>query len=208
MIKNKDRSKWFGASDTHYIMGNWNTKTFQNWWMQKLGLIKKEFNTIYTIAGNEYEHKIAETIRTYFDDDKFKLDRQIKCRKWRVRVNLDCESKHTIYEIKTFKKTDKEWKLPENYIMQARVQMLFAKKPCTIVAYPMEEENYKNFFCEIDPKKIEFYHIEQDDKFVKEYLQRVKYLKQCLKKGIMPNKTDYLGLELNYGIQGKSNKCH
>ena len=101
MIKNKDRSKWFGASDTHYIMGNWNTKTFQNWWMQKLGLIKKDFNTIYTIAGNEYEHKIAETIRTYFDDDKFKLDRQIKCRKWRVRVNLDCESKHTIYDMES-----------------------------------------------------------------------------------------------------------
>ena len=195
MITNKDRSKWFSASDTHYIMGKWDTKTFQNWWIQKLGLVRKEVNTIYTIAGNEYEHKIAMTIQKYFDNDKFKLDRQIKCRKLRVRVNLDCESKHTIYEIKTYKKTDKEWKLPENYIMQARVQMLFAKKPCTIVAYPMED-----FFCDIDPNKIEFYHIEQDEEFVKEYLKRVKYLKKCLKKGIMPNRIDYLGLEFNYGI--------
>ena len=38
MIKNNDRSKWFGASDTAMIMGNWETETFKNWWLVKLGI--------------------------------------------------------------------------------------------------------------------------------------------------------------------------
>ena len=75
-------------------------------WKERIQWYWRSINTIYTIAGNEYEHKIAEVIRTYFDNDKFKLDRQIKCRKDRVRVNLDCESKHTIYEIKTYKQNN------------------------------------------------------------------------------------------------------
>ena len=81
--------------------------------------------------------------------------------------------------------------MPEGYIQQARVQMLYAKKPVVIVAYPMTTENYKNFFCEIEPDKLRFYPIEQDDNFVKEYKARITYLKECLKKGIMPKVVDY-----------------
>lgn len=186
MIKNKDRSKWFGASDTHYIMGNWNTKTFQTWWLIKLGLIKKNYENLYTIMGNIYEHKIAKAISERMFE-KLKLDRQIKVRKDRVRINLDSESKKMIYEIKTFKETKNEWKMPESYVQQARVQMYYAKKPAMIVAYPMRDENYKNAFCEIDKERLKFYAIEQDQNFIKEYRHRLLYLKQCLKRGVMPD---------------------
>lgn len=192
MIKNKDRSKWFGASDTHYIMGDWNTKTFQTWWLIKLGLIQKNFENLYTIMGNIYEHKIAKAISERMFE-KLKLDRQIKVRKDRVRINLDSESKKMIYEIKTFKETKNEWKLPESYIQQARVQMYYAKKPVMIVAYPMREENYKNAFCEIDNDRLIFFRIEQDEDFIEQYRHRLLYLKQCLKKGIMPNFKDLKG---------------
>jgi hypothetical protein len=45
MIKNQDRSKWFGASDTSMIMGNWQTKTFNDWWMVKLGITTNNVKT-------------------------------------------------------------------------------------------------------------------------------------------------------------------
>ena len=64
MIENLDRSGWFGASDTKYIMkANHNTKTWKNWWDEKLGLIESDSSgNIYTRAGNIYEHPIIEAV--------------------------------------------------------------------------------------------------------------------------------------------------
>lgn len=188
MIKNHDRSKWFGASDTHFIMGNWQTKTFAKWWCVKLGLLSNEFSTKETKAGNAYEHKIARAIEQV-KNTKIKLDRQIKFRNLRVRVNLDCEDKNTIFEIKTFK-YKKDWEPCDSYIMQTRVQMYFTKKQAFIVAYPMLEENYINYFLPIDMDKLQFFKIKQDTKFINEYLQKVKYLKKCLIRGTYPNEQD------------------
>lgn len=188
MIKNHDRSKWFGASDTHYIMGKWNTKTFAKWWCVKLGLIKNNFQTKETMAGTNYEHKIAIAVEEE-TKETLSLDRQFKIRKYALRVNLDAETKDKVVEIKTFKNCE-DWKLPKNYIMQVRVQGYFAKKQCLIVAYPMEEENYKNYFLPIEKEKLKYFEIEQDFEFIENYKKRVLYLKKCLKKGKLPKESD------------------
>lgn len=188
MIKNQNRSKWFGASDTHFIMGNWNTITFVKWWCVKLGLTKNEFQTKYTLAGTHYEHKIAKAIENEFQT-KLKLDRQLKIRKLRLRVNLDSENKDTVFEIKTFRDKGEEWQLPKHYIMQVYVQMWTTGKKGTIVAYPMTEEYYKNYFLEIDKSKLLKFEIQKDEKyeeFIKEYLKRITYLASCLKIGKLP----------------------
>jgi len=44
MITNKDRSGWFGASDTSTIVGNYKTKTFKKWWLVKLGLSENDYS--------------------------------------------------------------------------------------------------------------------------------------------------------------------
>ena len=189
MIKNHDRSKWFGASDTHYIMGKWTSKTFCKWWCVKLGLLKNGFQTKATLAGTHYEHKIAGEIAK-IKGEKLKLDRQFKVRKLRLRVNLDAETKDTICEIKTFKACD-NWKLPESYKMQVRVQGYFAHKKCEIWAYPMTKEHYRNYFLEIEPSKLLKFEVEQDDDFIAEYIKRVEYLAKCLKIGKMPDENEY-----------------
>jgi hypothetical protein len=188
MIKNHDRSKWFGASDTHFIMGKWNTKTFAKWWCVKLGILKNNFQTKETMAGNAYEHKIAKAIESKLNI-KLKLDRQLKCRKYKVRVNLDSETKERIYEIKTFKEQE-NWCPTKNYEMQLQVQMYFTKKKGTIAAYPMNEKNYKNYFLPIDLDKLKFFDFELDNEFIKDYLIRVEYLKKCLKNGVLPKIED------------------
>jgi len=40
LIQNQDRSGYVGASDTSMVVGNWGTKTFENWWLEKLGIRK------------------------------------------------------------------------------------------------------------------------------------------------------------------------
>ena len=154
MIADQDRSGWFGASDTAMIMGNWETKTFKKWWMQKLGLDSSHFCSTAMNAGTYYEHAILEHIGAE------RMDHQILLPEYRLRVNLDGDGPGKIHEVKTYKMAVvtipqsaalqlpegelpagqerlawaitqgslgvKEWKPKKEYIQQVRVQM-FAK---------------------------------------------------------------------------------
>ena len=185
MIKNKDRSKWFGASDTSFIMGNYDTKTFLIWWLKKLGLDKSNFSNKYTMAGTYYEHRIVKLLESLIGE-KLKVDRQVKLRHLRLRVNLDSESNKTIYEIKT---TSKEVdKVPKNYWQQVQVQMFVTKKhSAKIVFYLVDENYYDNYFLELEKQRLKIFKIEYDSDFINNYLIRLKYLVKCLKEKKVPS---------------------
>ena len=188
MLKNLDRSRWIGGSETHYVMSNWQTKTFMQFWLLKLGIQDNKFSNVYTMAGNAYERRIAQSLGF-----KMKFDRCVKIPKLRLRVNLDSETNDCIYEIKTHKATEKKWELPKNYWQQCQVQMFATgKHKCKLVAYPMEEENYDNFFLEVDKDKVEVFEIAYDEHWIQtEYLPRLMYLAECLKKRKTPNMREF-----------------
>lgn len=180
MIHDHDRSGWFGASDTAAIMGNWNTKTFQRFWLQKLGINRDHFETIETQTGTALEHRILEHIGIW------KMDRQIRKRKLRLRVNLDGEDATTIYEVKTHKSA--VFKVSRPYWMQAQVEMFATGKQLQIVSYHVEPEDYQNWFREIDDNRLKFHPIEYDREWVTdEYLPRLRRLADYLKKGAFPD---------------------
>ena len=62
MIKNNDRSKWIGASDTSMVMGNWETETFKNWWLVKLGIHVNNYKSWAMDCGNIMEIPIIRFI--------------------------------------------------------------------------------------------------------------------------------------------------
>ena len=194
MIKNKDRSGWFGASDIKFIMGNWRTSTFMDWWQTKLGTKVNSFSNVYTLSGSYKEHQIANY---YAEKHKEKIftDRQIKIRKYRLRVNLDCETKNKIVEIKTHKQAEKQWQMPKEYEWQVWVQMFATKKRnACIYAYGMTEEDYENFWLEIDDSRIEEIPITYNESWVQEeMLPRLVYLCDCLKKKKTPNIKEFKG---------------
>ncbi len=182
MIQSQDRSYYIGASDTSMVVGNWTTKTFENWWLEKLGLNKNSFSTEATKAGNNYEHKILDSleIETLHKDKQIIIDR--------LRVNLDGNTDTCIYEVKTHK-SEKEFKVSKQYWRQAQVEMYASKiHKLFIVAYALEEQDYNNYFNEIDKKRIQLIPIEYDEKFIEsEYLPKLQILSKCLKKGVFPN---------------------
>lgn len=182
MIQSQDRSYYIGASDTSMVVGNWTTKTFENWWLEKLGLNKNSFSTEATKAGNNYEHKILDSleIETLHKDKQIIIDR--------LRVNLDGNTNTCIYEVKTHK-SEKEFKVSKQYWRQAQVEMYASKiHKLFIVAYALEEQDYNNYFNEIDKKRIQLIPIEYDEKFIEsEYLPKLQILSKCLKKGVFPN---------------------
>lgn len=194
MIKNKDRRGWFGASDVKFIMGNWTTSTFMDWWQTKLGTKVNLFSNVYTLSGSYKEHQIANHYAEKHNEKIF-TDRQIKIRKYRLRVNLDCETKSKIIEIKTHKQTEKQWQIPKEYEWQVWVQMFATKKRnACIYAYGMTDEDYENFWLEIDDSRIEEIPITYNKGWVqKEMLPRLVYLCDCLKKKKTPNIKEFEG---------------
>ena len=182
MIADKDRSGWFGASDTDKIIGNYKTATFEKWWMQKIGINRDHFDNKYTLAGTHFEHRILESL-----DIPMEFDKQVILEDLRLRVNLDGNDTDTIYECKTYG-FEKGFKMPKKYINQVQVQMFATGfRKAKIIAYGLKEEDYDNFFKPIDPNRRSEFIIGYDEKWINGvYIQKLKYLAECLKEGRFP----------------------
>lgn len=183
MIQTQDRSYYIGASDTSMVVGNWKTKSFEKWWLEKLGLNKSNLQTEAMQAGTNYEHKILDALEI----EGLEKDKQII--KDRLRVNLDGNTADCIYEVKTHKQ-EKEFKVSKNYWRQAQVEMYGSGiHKLFIVSYALTEKDYKNFFNEIDNERMRKIEIEYDEDFIKnEYLPNFKILSNCLENGTFPQR--------------------
>lgn len=182
MIADKDRSGYFGASDTDKIIGNWKTETFSKWWLQKIGINREHFENKYTSAGTHYEHRILESLGIPMEYDK-----QITLEDLRLRVNLDGNTADCIYECKTYK-NDNGFKMPKKYINQVQVQMFASDiHHAEIVVYGLSEKDYDNYFNPIVPERLQRHSITYDKEWIDNvYLPRLCYLAECLKRGVFP----------------------
>lgn len=185
MIANHDRSGWIGASDCQFVIGNWATKTFERWWMQKLGINQDHFDNRYTLAGTNWEHRILDSLCL----PDLEKDKQIIIEDLRLRVNLDGNTPNRIKEVKTYK-WSKGWKkTPQKYINQVQVQMYASRiYGADIVAYGLEEADYDNFLRTFDPSRLQQIPVDYDQKWVETaYLPKHMILADCLKRGVFPN---------------------
>lgn len=182
MIASKDRSGYFGASDVEYIVGNWKTKSWLNWYLTKLGISCNTIETTAMNAGTNWEHRILEHINCP------EMDKQIIIPELLLRVNLDGNSKDTIFEVKTYK-YENGYKLPKKHTMQVNVQMFSSgMRNGYIEAYGLIEEEYRNYFTEIDNARLSQYKISYDVDFIeKSFIPKIKRLCDCLKQGIVPS---------------------
>lgn len=183
MIQSQDRSYYIGASDTSMVVGNWATKTFEKWWLEKLGFNKNDIKTEAMQTGTNYEHKILDALEI----DGLEKDKQIIID--RLRVNLDGNTDTCIFEVKTHN-IEKEFKVSKQYWRQAQVEMFASNiHKLYIVAYGLQEDDYKNFFNTIDKDRIKLLQVYYDEKFItEEYIPKLEILTRCLKEGVFPCK--------------------
>ena len=193
MIASQDRSGYIGASDVQYVIGNWKTKTWEKWWMQKLGINRDHFDNIYTKAGTNWEHRILDSLQLpcLLKDSQFIIE------DLRLRVNLDGNLPTRIKEVKTYKwdgksndsKCLKDAQCPTKYWRQVQVQMYGSKIfGADIVAYGLEEADYNNFLRDIDPRRRQEIPVAYDQKWIETvYLPKHMILCDCLKRGVFPN---------------------
>ena len=169
------------------VVGNWKTKTFEKWWLEKLGLYKNILKTDSMIAGTNYEHKILDALEI----ENLEKDKQIIIEELRLRANLDGNTDTCIYEVKTHN-INKEFKVSKQYWRQAQVEM-FASKiyKLQIVSYGLEEKDYNNYFNKVKKDRIKMTEVEYDKDFIKNtYIPKLEILTECLKKGVFPVEND------------------
>lgn len=184
MISNHDRSGYLGASDTAFVVGNWGTKTFEKFWMQKLGINTDRFENEFTKAGTNWEHRILDSLHL----PDLEKDKQIVIEDLRLRVNLDGNTPFRIKEVKTYQ-WEKGFKVPKKYINQVQVQMFASGiHEADIVAYGLEEADYDNFLRALDPRRLQEIPVAYDPKWIETvYLPKLRILADCLKRGVMPS---------------------
>lgn len=188
MIADKNRAFWIGASDTSFVVGNWETATFKKWWLEKLGLRSNTIETKPMKCGNAYEGKILNVICC-------EKDKQLLFPELSLRINYDGTIAQThIYEVKTHKE-EKVFKVSKAYWRQAQVEMFgfylnYGEIPkMKIVSYGLSEREYANYFSDIDPNKIKLHDIEYDSDFINGiYLPRLKIIHDCIINEKMPIK--------------------
>ena len=190
MIQSHDRSGYIGASDVAYVIGNWKTKTWEKWWMQKLGINQDHFENEYTKAGTNWEHRILDSLHL----PDLEKDKQIIIEDLKLRVNLDGNTPFRIKEVKTYQ-LEKGWKkTPAKYINQTHVQVFGAWmsgmeiEGADIVAYGLEPEDYRNYLRELDPNRLKEIPVQYDPEWMKTvYLPKHLILAEALKRGVFPN---------------------
>ncbi len=184
MIASQDRSGYIGASDVQYVIGNWKTKTWEKWWLQKLGINRDHFDNRYTVAGTNWEHRILDSLHL----PGLEKDRQFIIEDLRLRVNLDGNIPTRIEEVKTYQWA-KGFKCPQKYKNQVQVQMFGSKIfDSEIVAYGLEEADYDNFLRDIDPQRRQQIPVTYDPRWIDTvYLPKHMILADCLKRGVFPN---------------------
>jgi hypothetical protein len=185
MIQSHDRSGYIGASDVQYVIGNWKTKTWEKWWLQKLGINRDHFDNRYTTAGTNWEHRILDSLHI----PNLEKDKQVIIEELLLRVNLDGNTPFRIKEVKTYQ-WEKGWKkTPQKYINQVQVQMFASGiHEADIVAYGLEEADYNNFLRDIDPKRLKEIPVRYDPNWIETvYLPKLRILAEALKRGVFPN---------------------
>ena len=189
MITDHDRSGYIGASDVQYVVGNWRTKTWEKWWMQKLGINTDHFENEFTKAGTNWEHRILDSLNL----PDLEKDKQIIIEDLRLRVNLDGNTPFRIKEVKTYQ-WEKGWKkTPQKYIDQVNVQM-FASGiyNADIVAYGLQPEDYRNYLRELDPNRLRQIPVGYDILWIENtFLPRLRVLADCLRRGVWPSEARF-----------------
>lgn len=197
MITDFDRSGIIGASDTDYVVGNWTTKTFDRWWMEKVGLIEHEqVDNIYTTAGTLFEIPVLECMESA-EGIAIEKGQRVAWDNERVVVNLDGNTLDTIYEVKCVgidKAMDYPQNVPIKYWRQVQVQMLVTGiRKAYIVAYGLLGRDYEMIqsgqvptVLDIEYERIFCKPINYDDEWLGEYQRKVNYLTRCLDTGEYP----------------------
>lgn len=182
MIHDFDRSGYIGASDVRYVCGAWKGKSFENWWLEKLGVRQNRYQNRYMQAGTAWEHRILEALQV----PGLEMDSQFIREELKLRVNLDGNTRDKIYEVKTYRL--KNGFHPDKWHRcQVLVQMLGSGiRQGEILYYGLREQDYSTLGA-VDGNRIHRVVVDFDLAWLNQvYLPRHRELVRCMVERVFP----------------------
>lgn len=183
LLHDFDRSYYIGSSDVRYVMGRWSGKSFENWYLEKMGSYRGHFSNRFTRAGNTWEHPILYALGI----PGLQMDSQFVLEPIRLRVNLDGNTPSCIYEVKTYR-LRRGYNREKWHEWQLQVQMYASGiHRGELVVYGLDEADYVRM-ARVDPGRLRRVPVAYDIQWLERcYLPRHRALVQCLIEGRFPS---------------------
>lgn len=194
MVDERNIRGYIGGSDANKIYGSFDTKTFGEFWDERVSGIKlNSFSTLDTSVGNIMESKILDEVgvdRKYWNIFKVKPGTI-------AGINTDALTDSAYHEIKTsLPEYVLKWLSGKKITAAYRRQLMHGlyvtgRGVAYLHVLPMtEDEKACPFGLDISGK-VHTFEFNKSDFNIQEHDVRIRYLTQCYESGIRPSDSDF-----------------
>lgn len=183
-----NRGSYIGGSEANLIYMGYGTKTFRNWWTQKLlGVHLPSHSNRNMLVGTILEHEIIDL---YEKVNNVKGQREQTKTKGIARANTDYILDDKVIDVKASKSAH-EWVLSGTVPIAYRRQLIhycyvFGLKKASIIAYQVDDSLLVNPFQELDESNLFEIEVNIMDSKIIAHRQKLDYLTECREKNIYP----------------------
>jgi hypothetical protein len=189
MIGQRNVYGYIGGSDANRLYGSFETKTFKDFWNERLTGIKlNEFNTNDTAVGNIMEHRVMDELGI----DPAYRDIFVKKEGTIAGINTDALTPDAYDEIKTaLPKLPYKWLNGRAISVNYRRQLMHGLYVTGRIlgrlhVLPMTEQEKKNPFGLNIKGRVVTFEFEVKDFNMEEHHRRIMYLTKCFSEKIQP----------------------
>jgi predicted phage-related endonuclease len=188
ITETQDRHLFIGGSECHIIYMNYHTKTFREFWHNKLeGIVEESSPNRDMAVGTILEESVIDLYESLY---QVKGERGIQQIKGFARANTDYIIGNKVSDVKVSKNA-KKWhdkgKVPLQYKRQL-IHYLFVTglEKASIIAYQADEALKENPFVELSKENLYEIEVPITDADIQEHSRIITYLEWCRDMGIYP----------------------
>lgn len=188
ITETESRANFIGGSEANMIYMNYETKTFLNWWSEKLeGIHEESPSNLPMAVGTILEH---EVIDLYESINQVTGIREKQAIKGFARANTDYLIGNKVSDVKVTKKA-KEWankgKVPINYKRQLiHYCYVLDLSEASIIAYQSDESLQENPFQELKAENLFEIKVPITKEEIQIHHEKIQYLEWCKSLNIYP----------------------
>src|SRR5690625_21257 len=184
----KDRELYIGGSEANYLYMNYNTKTFKNWWAQKLsGIPQGSYSNRNMEVGTILEDGILDL---YEKINNVKGERGLSKVKGIARGNTDYILNDKVIDVKATNSAY-EWFLGGTVPINYRRQLIhycyvFGLNKASILAYQVDDSLLVNPFQELDESNLFEIEVDITTEKITQHDLLLDYFEKCRNENKFP----------------------
>lgn len=188
ITETESRCDYIGGSECNIIYMGYHTKTFRNWWNEKLqGIVPESPSNIHMSVGTILESDILDLYESEYNVKGIREDTRIK---GIARANTDYLLNGIVIDVKCTKDAEKWFKkgsVPIKYKRQLlHYCHVYDLQQAGIIAYQTDEDLLSNPFKELDTENLYYIPVEITEQDIQTHKEKIEFLSYCKKSNIMP----------------------